>query len=145
MTNGDHKEYEWFYWQFDMNITSTHVKDGVLFLCSDNKIYTLTKKDTDIEAYWTTLDDEFNNPQYQKTTNKKGCVVDLEGEEVTISVKTDNNNFEKINKYSNKRGYVAARIKKKKWKSIQLKFSSNKPFGVYSSTLESYVGSYVKR
>ena len=145
MTNGDHNEYEWFYWQFDINITGTRVKDGVLYLCSDRAIYTLTKTDTDIEAYWTTLDDEFNYPQYQKTTNKKGCVIDLEGSSVTISVKTDNNNFETVKRYSNTKGYVAARIKKKKWKSVQLKFSSNRPFGVYSSTLEAYVGSYVKR
>lgn len=145
MTNGDHSEYEWFYWQFDIDITSTRVKDGVLYLCSDKAIYTLTKTDTNIEAYWTTLDDEFNYPQYQKTTNKKGCVIDLEGSSVTISVKTDNNNFETVKRYSNTKGYVAARIKKKKWKSVQLKFSSNRPFGVYGSTLEAYVGSYVKR
>jgi hypothetical protein len=145
MTNGNHNEYEWFYWEFDIDITCTRVKDGVLYLCSDKAIYTLTKTDTNINAYWTTLDDEFNYPQYQKTTNKKGCVIDLEGSSVTIAVKTDNNRFETIKKYSNTKGYVAARIKKKKWKSIQLKFSSNKPFGVYASTLEAYVGSYVKR
>lgn len=157
MTNAGDTEYEWFYWQFNINITGTRVKDGVLYLCGEEqvyengkyvtkyRIYTLTKTDTDIEAYWTTLEDEFKYPHYQKTTNKKGCVIDLEGSSVTISAKTDNNNFEVIKKYSNKKGYVVARIKKKKWKSIQLKFSSNKPFGVYSSTLEAYVGSYVKR
>ncbi len=145
MTNVDHSEPEWFYWEFDIDIACTRVKDGVLYLCSDKAIYTLTKTDTNIEAYWTTLDDEFNYPQYQKTTNKKGCVIDLEGSSVTIEVKTDNNRFETIKTYSNTKGYVAARIKKKKWKSIQLKFSSNKPFGVYASTLEAYIGSYVKR
>ena len=145
MTNGNHYEYEWFYWEFNINITSTRVKDGVLYLCSDKAIYTLTKTDTDIEAYWTSKEDEFEYPHYQKTTNKKGCVVDIEGESVTVSVKTDNNNFETINTYTNTKGYVVSRIKKKKWKSIQLKFSSNKPFGVYSLTLEAYVGSYVKR
>lgn len=145
MTNGNHTEPEWFYWEFDIDITSTRVKDGVLYLCSDKAIYTLTKTDTNINAYWTTLDDEFSYPQYQKTTNKKGCVIDLEGSSVTIAVKTDNNGFETVKKYSNTKGYVAARIKKKKWKSIQLKFSSNRPFGVYASTLEAYVGSYVKR
>ena len=144
-TINDHVEYEWFYWELNIDITSTRVKDGVLYLCSGKTVYKLTKTDTDIEAYWTTIEDEFRYPQYQKTTNKKGCVVDLEGEEVTISVRTDNNNFEKIKTYSNVKGYIAARIKKKKWKSIQLKFSSNKPFNLYSSTLEAYVGSYVKR
>lgn len=142
--NNDHIEYEWYYWEFVKNITGTFVKDGVLYLCSDKEIYTLTKKG-EVEAYWTTLDDEFTCPHYQKTTNKKGCVVDIEGEEVTISVRTDNDNFEVIDRYKNTKGYVVPRIKKKKWKSIQMKFSSNKPFYLYSSTLEAYVGSYVKR
>ena len=145
MTNADHNEYEWYYFEFGINITSARVKDGVLYLCSDNKIYTLTKTNTEVEAYWTTLEDEFNYPQYQKTTNKKGCVADVDGQSVTVSVKTDNNNFETIKTYDNAKGYIVARIKKKKWKSIQLKFSSKKPFSLYSSTLEAYVGSYVKR
>lgn len=142
--NNDQTEYEWYYWEFAKNITGTYVKDGVLYLCSDKEIYTLTKQG-EVEAYWTTLEDEFTCPQYQKTTNKKGCVVDMEGEEITLSVKTDNNKFEVIDRYKNTKGYVVPRIKKKKWKSIQLKFSSNKPFYLYSSTLEAYVGSYVKR
>ena len=96
-------------------------------------------------SYWTTPEDEFKNPQYQKTTNKRGCVVDMMGDEVTVSVKIDNSEFEDINTYQNIKGYVVSRIKKKKWKSIQLKFSSNKPFGLISSTLEAYIGSYVKR
>lgn len=144
VVNG-HYEYEWFYWEFDKEITSTLVKDGVLYLCFDNKIYTLTKTDTSIDSYWTTIEDEFKYPQYQKTTNKKGCVVDMEGASVKIHAKIDNNNFELINTYNNVKGYVVARIKKKKWKSIQLKFSSTRPFSIYSSTLEAYVGSYVKR
>ncbi len=144
-TQNNHVEYEWFYWEFDMNITSTRVKDGVLYLCSENKIYSLTKRDTNINAYWTTFDDEFSRPQYQKTTNKKGCVADVGGSSITVSVKTDNKDYETIKVYPNTKGYIAARIKKKKWKSIQLKFSSNKPFSLYSSTLEAYIGSYVKR
>lgn len=138
----DHWEYEWFYWEMTKNITYASVINDTLYLCSDNEIYTLTEKD--IEAYWTTIEDEFNYPQYQKTTNKKGCVVDLEGN-ITIYVKTDNKNFEKISEYKNTKGFVVPRIKQKKWKSIQLKFSSNKKFSLYSGTLESYIGSYIKR
>lgn len=137
-------KYEWFYWEFDMNITGTRVKDGVLYLCSDKSIYTLTKTDTNMEAYWTTLEDEFRYPQYYKSTNKKGCVVDCNGN-ITISVKTDNKAFETINTYKNTKGYVVNKKKKKKWKSIQYKFSSTQPFELYSATLESYVLSYVKR
>lgn len=137
-------KYEWFYWELDIDVTCTSVKDGVLYLCGDNKIYTLTKTDTNINSYWTTLEDEFGYPQYQKTTNKKGCVVDIEGD-VTLSIKTDNNNFETIKSFKNTKGYVVNTKKKKKWKSIQMKFSSNKPFSLYSSTLEAFVGGYIKR
>ncbi len=137
-------KYEWYYWELDINVTCTSVKDGVLYLCGDNKIYTLTKTDTDIEAYWTTLEDEFKYPQYLKTTNKKGSVVDVVGN-ITISMKLDNNTFQKIDTYKNTKGYVVCKKKKKKWKSIQIKFSSNKPFSLYSSTLEAWVGGYVKR
>lgn len=147
VTVNDHNEYEWFYWEFDKEITSAHVKNGVLYLCSNNNIYTLTNTSSTrvVDAYWTTLEDEFKYPHYQKTTNKKGCVVDIEGSEINIYARTDNDNFDLIKKYPNVKGYVVSKIKKKKWKSIQLKFASTKPFSLYSSTLEAYVGSYVKR
>lgn len=153
----DHYEYEWFYFEFDSKITGTQVKDGVLYLCVEEtdkngnvsyKIYTLTDSSTgrEVKAYWTTIEDEFNYPQYQKITNKKGCVVDIEGEAVSIYAKADNKGFDLIKTFKQiPKGYVVPRIKKKKWKSIQLKFYSEKPFQLYSSTLESYVGSYIKR
>lgn len=143
----NHNEYEWFYWELPENITCTKVKDGVLYLGTAKGIYTLTNtSDTrEVNSYWTTPEDEFNYPHYQKTTNKRGCVIDMEGDEITVSTKIDNNEFETIDTYTNVKGYVVSRIKKKKWKSIQLKFSSNKPFGLYSNTLEAYVGGYVKR
>ena len=138
-------QYEWFYWEFKENITATRVKDGVLYLCSDKKIYTLTKTNAKINSYWCTMADEFNAPQYQKTTNKRGCVADVEGTKINVYAKTDNNKFEKINTYKNVKGYIVPRIKKKKWKSIQVKFESDQPFNLYSCTLEAYVGSYIKR
>lgn len=141
----NHYEYEWFYFEFNEDIDGALVKDDVLYLISDKTIYTLTKTDTDIESYWTTIEDEFKYPQYQKTTNKKGCVIDMEGTDINVYARIDNKEFELINKYKNTKGYVVSRIKKKKWKSIQLKFYSTKPFSLYSNTLEAYVGSYVKR
>ena len=138
----DHIEYEWYYWEMEQNITYANVVNGVLYLCSDNKMYDLTEQD--VEVYWTTLADEFMYPNYRKITNKKGCVTDLEGN-ITVYAKQDNNKFVKINEYKNKKGYVVPKIKMKKWKSIQLKFYSKKRFQLYSSTLEAYVGSYVKR
>ncbi len=140
-------EYEWYYWELNKNISGALVKDGVLYLCSENNIYTLTNtnEEREVESYWTTLQDEFGYPHYQKTTNKRGCVADVNGKEVTVYVKTDNNKFEKIDKYKIKNDYIVSRIKKKKWKSIQLKFYSTKVFSLYSCTLECYAGSYVKR
>ena len=46
---------------------------------------------------------------------------------------------------TNVKGYIVYRIKKKKWKRLQMKFSSTKPFGLNNYTLESFVGGYVKR
>lgn len=156
----DHYEYEWFYFELDQEVTNTLVKDGVLYLCTkENKkvngiqttlyrIYKLSdySKNRKIESYWTTIADEFNYPQYQKITNKKGCVLDVEGEDIEIYAQADNKGFDFIKRFKQvPKGYVVARIKKKKWKSIQLKFKSDKPFQLYSSTLESYIGSYIKR
>ena len=146
-TNETHPEYEFFYWELPKNITCTFVKDSVLYLGTSEGIYKLTNNspEREVEAYWTTPEDEFKYPQYQKTTNKRGCVIDMDGTEIKVSVKTDNKLFEDINTYETTKEYVVCRIKKKKWKSIQIKFSSTKPFRLYSSTLESYVGGYVKR
>jgi len=151
----DHYEYEWYYFDINKKVTAATIANGELILCTDeNKrgvqtygLYSMTNYSSNrkVESYWTTIEDEFNYPQYQKTTNKKGCVVDMEGEEITIYVKTDNKTFDLIKTYKNTKGYVVPRIKKKKWKSIQLKFYSNYPFSLYSNTLESYVGNYIKR
>ena len=156
----DHIEYEWYYWELAQDIKTTTVKDGVLYLCTDevvkvagvpttkHRIYTLTNNDITrrVEAYWTTIEDEFKYPQYQKTTNKKGCVVDVEGQEVSVYAKINKSkDFDLVKTLKNTKGYVVPRIKKKKWKSIQLKFYSKKPFSVFSSTLEAYVGNYIKR
>lgn len=144
-TNDTHNEYEWFYWELSKSITYATVDEGILYLGTSNGIYTLTKTNTSINSHWTTCEDNFKNPNMRKTTNKKGCVVDMDGEKITISAKIDDGNFEEIGTYENTKGYIVSRIKKKKWKDIQLKFSSNKHFALRSCTLESFVGSYVKR
>ena len=149
-TNQNHNEYEWFYWELEKNIQTAAVKDGVLYLCTEaedgvSAIYTLNKVDTKIESYWTTCFDGCGYPQMQKTTNKRGCIVDMTGEKVKLEVRTDNEEFELIDTYENTKDYVVPRIKKKKWKDIQLKLSSDKPFGLERIYLECYIGSYIKR
>lgn len=110
-------------------------------------IYTLTNDNDnrDLQSYWTTKLDDYDYPQMLKTTNKRGFKSDVSGSSVTIEVKTDNNNFETLGTYANTKGYIVAKLKRKKWNKIQLRFGSEKPFGIYEIVLESYIGSYVKR
>lgn len=149
-TNQNHNEYEWFYWELSINIQSATVKNGILYLCSvaengKSAIYTLTKMETNIESYWTTCFDSCGYPQMQKITNKRGCVIDMTGEKVKLEVRVDKEEFEEIDTFENTKDYIVPRIKKKKWKDIQLKLSSNKPFGLERIYLECYIGSYIKR
>lgn len=145
--NQDHVEYEWFYWELDKDVVSAVVHDNTLYIGLDNGIYRFTEMTNGIVARWTTPLDEYNYPQYQKTTNKKGSEINMYGDEITVSVNTSmiSNDWQVINTYENVKGYVVCRIKRKKWKAIQLKFESSKPFAISKATLEAYVGSYVKR
>ena len=143
-TNENHIEYEWFYWELGKNVTCTMVHDGVLYLGAEDGVYTLTDNEASVESYWTTPIDKFKHPQYQKTTNKRGCVVEATGD-ITVYVKTDKTDWEKINEYKNVTDYFVSRIKRKKFKDIQVKFHSNTRFSLETATLECYVGGYIKR
>lgn len=195
--NNGHFEYEWFYWEFNHNITCINENNGILYLCEEmseeidengyikyvninndiywydlnnnklydnnyeeveiplsdlemvesSKVYTLTNnmEEREIHSYWTTKLSDCDYPQMLKTTNKKGFKCDVFGNKIIISSKTDNNEFEQLGEYENTKGYIVAKLKKKKWNKIQLKFESSKPFGIYEITMEVYIGSYVKR
>lgn len=161
--NENHAEYEWFYWELNKVITCATVNKGTLYLGAADGVYTLTDrenpltdgtKDMDgngvpIESYWVTPKDKFKYPQYLKTTNKRGCVVEAmcPNEDCSISVyaKTDKTDFELIGTYKNVTDAFVCRIKRKKWKDIQLKFSSKTRFTLETATLEAFVGGYIKR
>ena len=139
-------EYEWFYWELPINIDFSLVNDGILYLGSGKELYTLTNySNRTVEAYVTTIDDEMNHPQMRKITNKRGCVIDIDGTNVTVYVKTDKTAFEKVKSYKVTNGRIVSKIKRKKWKSIQIKIEGNKPFSFYSATLESYITNYLKK
>lgn len=140
----NHAEYEWFYWELDRKIISTKVHDGVLYLGTEDGIYTLTDNEADVECYWTTPLDKFKYPQYQKTTNKRGCTVEATGD-ISVYVKTNKTDWEFINTYEDVKDYFVSRIKRKKFKDIQLKFHSNTRFSLESATLECFIGGYIKR
>lgn len=143
-TNADHIEYDWFYWQLEKKITSAKVYDGVLYLGTADGVYTLTDTESDIESYWVTPKDKFKHPQMQKTTNKKGCVTEATGD-VSVYVKTDSTEWELVGTHENVTDSFVSRIKKKKWKDVQLKFHSKTRFSLETVTLEAWVGGYIKR
>ena len=143
-TNENHNEYEWFYWELDKDIKSTKVHNGVLYLGTEDGIYTLTDTKSNVVSYWTTPLDKFKHPNYRKTTNKRGCVAEATGD-ITVYVKTDKTSWELINTYTNVTDYFVSRIKRKKFKDIQLKFYSDTRFSLESVTLECYIGGYIKR
>jgi hypothetical protein len=143
-TNEDHIEYDWFYWQLEKKITCAKVHDGVLYLGTEDGVYTLTDMTAHIESYWVTPKDKFKYPNHQKTTNKRGCVAEATGD-ITVYAKTDKTDFELIGTNENVKDYFVSRIKRKKWKDIQLKFHSHTRFSLETVTLEAWVGGYIKR
>ena len=143
-TNENHIEYEWFYWELEKDVICAKVKDGVLYLGTEDGIYTLTDNDCDIESYWVTPKDKFNAPQKLKTTNKRGCVVEALGD-ISLYAKLEDTDFELIGTYENITDYFVSRIKLKKFKDIQLKFHSKTRFSLETATLECFIGGYIKR
>lgn len=144
-------EYEWFYWELPFNINYMTEYQNDLYLANSNgEIYILegvSDNTLNIQSKWTTTRDTFGYDSYRKITNKRGGTAD---------VKTMNNNSIKlrtiteirendIGTYNDAKGYIVYRVKEKKFKWLQLEFSSNKPFGLFSCTLEAFIGGYVKR
>lgn len=143
-TNENHYEYEWFYWELPEKITCAKVNKGVLYLGTADGVYSLTDTTSDVESYWITPKDKFKHPQYLKTTNKRGCVVEAKGD-ISVYAKTEKTDFELIGTYKNITDSFVSRIKRKKFKDIQLKFYSTTRFSLEMATLECFIGGYIKR
>ena len=143
-TNESHVEYEWFYWQLEKKVTSARVNGGVLYLGTEDGVYTLTDNECDVESYWVTPKDKFKYPHKLKTTNKRGCVAEATGD-ISVYAKLEDTDFELIGTYENVTDYFVSRIKRKKFKDIQLKFYSKTRFSLETVTLEAFIGGYIKR
>ena len=143
-TNEDHIEYEFFYWEMEKPITSARVNNGILYLGTDEGVYSLTDTKCNIESFWTTPKDKFQAPHKLKTTNKRGCVAEATGD-ISVYAKTEDTDFELIGTYENVTDYFVSRIKRKKFKDIQLKFHSKTRFSLETVTLECFIGGYIKR
>ena len=143
-TNENHIEYDWFYWHLPKEITCARVHKGILYLGTGEGVYTLTDTESAVESYWVTPKDKFKYPQKQKTTNKRGCVVEATGD-ISVYAKLEDTEFELIGTYEGVEDYFVSRIKRKKFKDLQLKFHSNTRFSLETATLECFVGGYIKR
>lgn len=143
-TNQDHVEYEWFYWDLETEVVCTRVHDGVLYLGTKDGVYTLDDFDGNVPAYWVTPKDKFKYPNRLKTTNKRGCTLEATGD-FTVYAKTESTNFEQISSFENVEDYAVCRIKRKKFKDLQLKFQSDTRFSLEMVTMESFIGGYIKR
>ena len=143
-TNENHIEYDWFYWELPKEITCARVHKGIIYLGTGEGVYTLTDTESAVESYWVTPKDKFKYPQKQKTTNKRGCVVEATGD-ISVYAKLEDTEFELIGTYEGVEDYFVSRIKRKKFKDLQLKFHSNTRFSLETATLECFVGGYIKR
>lgn len=72
VTNENHQEYEFFYWDLGKKVTCARVEGGVLYIGTEDGVYTLTDNECAVESWWVTPKDKFNSPQKLKTTNKRG-------------------------------------------------------------------------
>ena len=143
-TNENHIEYEFFYWQLEKMVTCSQVCQGILYLGTEDGVYTMTDFDCDVESYWVTPKDKFKTPHKLKTTNKRGCVAEATGD-IAVYAKVEDTDFELIGEYKGIQDYFVSRIKRKKWKDIQLKFHSKTRFSLETVTLEAWIGGYIKR
>lgn len=173
--NGNSFEYEWYYWEFpNVSIRVIKEYEGNLYLgADDGSIFMLegTNDNGDIiHSYWTTPMDNFGYTNQLKTTNKRGGIVKIKtipNGLIKIAKKTNKvNDYQYVTQkslngfdfrtldFSNfsfvtlNQSYLVTKIKEKKINEISLKFYSDeldKRFGVYSATLEAFVGGYVKK
>ena len=143
--------YEWFYWEMPNEITFIKEHNGKLYLGNkEGQLFVLdgtTDNGEGIESRWTTAKDNFGYMGYTKTTNKRGNVVvfkPMNNDEIKISTIVDGVEKEKA-VLTDSKSYTPFRIKDKKFAQIQLRFSSNKPFGLFSCTTQGFVAGYIKR
>lgn len=168
-------EYEWYYWDISNASPSIlKVFDNKLYIgASNGKIFALEGTNDNgesIESYWTTLMDNFGYTNQLKTTNKRGGIVRVKTiPNGKIKVARKNNkqpeykfvteknlngfsfvglDFNNLSFTTTSQSYLVFKIKEKKISEVSLKIYSDekdRPFGLYSITLEAFVGSYIKK
>lgn len=173
--NNDSFEYEWYYWDLGaIKPTLLKEYDGELYVgSSDGKIYHMEGTNDAgeiLESYWTTIMDNFGYDNKLKTTSKRGGVIKVKTiPNGLIKVARRNNkytdyrylteksldgfdfaslDFSNLSFTTTSQSYLVFKMKEKKINEVSLKVYSdelNKPFGLYSISLEAFVGSYIKK
>lgn len=167
-------EYEWYLWDLGVEICYLKEYKGKLYVGAENgSIFVFggtNDNGTAIISYWTTPMDNFGQGNLNKTTNKRGGIAKIKtipNGVIKVAETTNKRQEEKfIKKYSatgfdfsnidfsnfsfvtNNQSYIVYKIKEKKFVELSLKFYSDeldKPFGIYSAILETFVGGYVKK
>ena len=129
----------------ERSVTCANVQNGILYLGTNDGVYTLTDNECDIESWWTTPKDKFGSANKLKTTSKRGSVVEAKGDDIQVYVKTNKEDWALIGTFSDVEDAFVCRIKKKKFKDLQMKFYSKKRFSLETATLETYIGGFIKR
>lgn len=173
--NLDSFGYEWFYWDFtDINPTLLKEYNDKLYIGTDNGSIFILEGTNDngktIISYWTTPMDNFGYNNQLKTTNKRGGLAKIKtipNGLIKIARRTDKSSeykyttrksangfsfesldFRNFSFITTDKSYVLYKIKEKKLNELSLKFYSDekdKPFGIFSSTIEAFVGGYIKK
>lgn len=168
-------EYEWYYWEIEnTSATILKEYKGNLYIgAEDGSIFVVDGSNDNgetIESYWTTPMDNFGYGNKYKTTNKRGGVAKIKtipNGKIKVAERTNKSTENKFIKEYASGGFdfenidftnlefstdttsnIIYKIKEKKWVELQLKFYSDeldKPFGIYGSIIEAFVGGYVKR
>lgn len=143
--NENHMEYEFFYWELEDEVSCATVHNDVLYYGTYNgDVYSFTDYETEVESYWVTPLDKFKHPNKLKTTNKRGMVIEGTGD-IEVYAKLEDTDFEKIGTYENVTDYFVCRLKRKKFKDLQLKFYSPNRMSLEQVVLECFIGGYIKR
>jgi hypothetical protein len=173
--NQDSFEYEWYYWDLSASQPSLLKEyDNELYIGSeDGKIYHFegtNDNNTLINSYWTTIMDNFGYDNQLKTTNKRGGIIRVKtipNGKVKIGRRSNKYpdyrfvaeknlngfsftdlDFSNLSFTTTSQSYLVFKMKEKKISEVSLKIYSdeiNRPFGLYSITLEAFVGSYIKK
>lgn len=143
-SNLDHREYEWFYWEMPRAVTCAAVDGGVLYLGTEDGVYTLTDEHCPVESHWVTPKDTFRASNQHKTTNKRGCLIEATGD-LTVYAKMETGGFSEVGGGTGITDHLVVRLKRKKFKDLQLMFRSDTRFSLEKAVVECFVGGYIKR